>query len=60
MEMFDGGGGSGGAIGVASHGQAGREADERAVALARVLAVMIGDRTGSDPYPHGPHGEYNC
>ena len=41
MEVFDGGGGSGGAVGVASHGQAGREADERAVALARVLAVMI-------------------
>lgn len=41
MEMFDGGGGSGGAIGVASHGQAGREADERRWRLPAFLAVMI-------------------
>lgn len=27
--------------GIAAHGQAGREADERAVALARVLTVMV-------------------
>ena len=41
LEMLDSRGGSGSAIGIAAHGQAGREADERAVALARVLTVMV-------------------
>ena len=41
MEMLDSRGGGGSAIGIAAHGQAGREADERAVALARVLTVMV-------------------
>ena len=41
MEVLNGRGGGGGTVGVAAHGQTGREANERTMTLARVLAVMI-------------------
>ena len=41
MEVLSGRGGGGGTVGVAAHGQTGREANERTMTLARVLAVMI-------------------
>ena len=41
MEALDGRRRGGGAVRIAAHGQAGREADERPMALAGVLAVMV-------------------